>query len=133
MDWSSLEAPTLGEFEALARKAFASLPQAFQKLCDGIVMQVEEFPSAEVCADMGLESPFELTGLYQGVDLTRKSVSDVGALPDMVFLFRRPILDEWSEGGESLGHLVRHILIHEIGHHFGLSDEDMDAIAGEDD
>src|SRR5262249_7094205 len=115
MDWSSLEAPTLDEFEALARKAFASLPQAFRRLCEGLVMRVEEFPDEEVCAEMGLQSPFELTGLYQGVELTRKSVGDAGGLPDMVFLYRRPILDEWAEGGESLGHLVRHILIHEIG------------------
>lgn len=90
-------------------------------------MRVEEFPDAAVCAEMGLD-PFELTGLYQGVDLTQKSVTEVLPLPDMVILYRRPLLDEWAEGGVSLGRLVSHVLIHEIGHHFGLSDSDMHAI-----
>lgn len=128
MDWSSIEAPTIDEFEALARKAFSSLPKAFRGLCEGVAMRIEEFPDEEVSAEMGLESPFELTGLYQGVGLTRKSGDEIAPLPDMIFLYRRSILDEWAEGGTSLGELVRHILIHEIGHHFGLSDEDMHAI-----
>lgn len=122
MDWRSAEAPNIEEFEALARAALASLPEAFRRLCEGIVMRIEEFPDEEICAEMGLESPFDLTGLYQGVDLTQKSVGDIAPLPDMVVLYRRPILDEWAEGGVALGHLVRHVLVHEIGHHFGLSD-----------
>lgn len=113
------------EFEALAKAAFAGLPEPFRKLCGGVVLRIEEFPDEEVCAEMGLESPFDLTGLYQGVDLTQKSVGDIAPLPDMVVLYRRPILDEWAEGGVALGHLVRHVLIHEIGHHFGLSDAAM--------
>ncbi|MFO1187776.1 MAG: metallopeptidase family protein [Alphaproteobacteria bacterium] len=125
MDWRSAEAPTIEEFEALARAAFASLPEPFRALCDRVVMRIEEFPDEEVCAEMGLESPFDLTGLYQGVDLTQKSVGDVAPLPDMVVLYRRPILDEWAQGGVPLGHLVRHVLVHEIGHHFGLSDAAM--------
>jgi predicted Zn-dependent protease with MMP-like domain len=128
MDWSEAEAPTIEEFEALAREAFISLPEAFRRLCEGVAMRIEEFPDEEVCTQMGLESPFDLTGLYQGVDLTQKSVGEVAPLPDMIFLYRRPILDEWAEGGVDLAHLVRHVLIHEIGHHFGLSDEAMHAI-----
>jgi len=119
MDWRSAEAPTIAEFEALARAAFESLPATFRRLCEGVVMRIEEFPDEEICTEMGLESPFDLTGLYQGVDLTQKSVGDIAPL---VVLYRRPILDEWAEGGAALGHLVRHVLVHEIGHHFGLSD-----------
>jgi predicted Zn-dependent protease with MMP-like domain len=131
MDWSAAEAPTIEEFEALALAALTSLPETFGRLCAGIAMRIEEFPDEEVCAEMGLESPFDLTGLYQGVDLTRKSVGEIEALPDMIFLFRRPILDEWAEGGVGLAHLIRHVLIHEIGHHFGLSDEAMHEIEAE--
>src|SRR5262249_39821164 len=103
MDWSKVRAPTIDEFEALARNAFATLPTAFRGLCEGVAMRIEEFPDEEVCAEMGLESPFELTGLYQGVDLTRKSVGDTALVPDMIFLYRRPILDEWSDGEIALG------------------------------
>jgi predicted Zn-dependent protease with MMP-like domain len=128
MDWSAAEAPTIEEFEALALAALTSLPETFRRLCEGIAMRIEEFPDEEVCAEMGLESPFDLTGLYQGVDLTQKSVGEIATLPDMIFLYRRPILDEWAEGGVGLAHLIRHVLIHEIGHHFGLSDEAMHEI-----
>ena len=92
------------------------------------LFRVEDFPDQEICQDMELESPFDLLGLYQGVDLTQKSFADPSPDPDIIFLYRRPILDFWCETGESLEHLVRHVLIHEIGHHFGLSDDDMDAL-----
>jgi predicted Zn-dependent protease with MMP-like domain len=128
MDWSAAEAPTIEEFEGLALAALASLPETFRRLCEGIIMRIEEFPDEEVCAEMGLESPFDLTGLYQGIDLTQKSVGEIAPLPDMIFLYRRPILDEWSEGGVGLARLIRHVLVHEIGHHFGLSDEAMHEI-----
>lgn len=130
MDWNAFAAPTLDEFEALASNVLASLPEPFRGLVSGVLMRVEEFPDEEVCAEMGLESPFELTGLYQGVDLTQKSVQDAVPHPDMIFLYRRPILDEWAEGGVSLGELIRHVLVHEIGHHFGLSDDDMHRVEG---
>ena len=92
---------------------------------------VEDFATEEILDDMGIEDPFELTGLYQGVSLDQKSVSDVPREPDMVFLYRRAIIDEWASGDEELGHLIAHVLIHEIGHHFGFSDEDMEDIEAE--
>ena len=128
MIWSDAQAPTLEEFEALASQAFLKLPAEFRRLCEGIAMRVEDFPDEELCLEMGLEDPFELTGLYQGVDLTQKSLGDVAPLPDMIFLYRRPILDERAEGGVTLRELVTHIMVHEIGHHFGLSDEAMHEI-----
>jgi len=121
-------APSAAEIEALAADAFDSIPAVLRDRTDGILFRVEEFPDEEICRDMKLESPFELMGLYQGVDLTRKSLSDPSPDPDMVFLYRRPILDYWCETGEDLDHLVRHVLIHEIGHHFGFSDDDMEAL-----
>ena len=128
MDWQTVQAPTIDEFEILARNALNGLPQRFRALCVGVNMRIEELPSDEICEELGLESPFELTGLYQGVDLLQKSEAEIAPLPDMIVLYRRPILDEWSEGGLSLGALVRHVLVHEIGHHFGFTDSDMDAI-----
>ncbi len=120
--------PTLEEFETMAAEAWDSLPRKFRRMADGVVVRIEEFPDEETEKEMGLESPFDILGLYSGVDLARKSVADVPRGPDMVFLYRRPILDYWCETGEDLRHVVRHVLIHEIGHHFGLSDDDMDAI-----
>jgi predicted Zn-dependent protease with MMP-like domain len=128
MDWFDAEAPSLDDFAALARRCFAALPAEFRTLCEDVVMRVDDLPTDEVCAELGLESPFELTGLYQGVDLTRRNSFESGTMPDMIFLYRRPILDEWSEAGTSLGALVTHVLVHEIGHHFGLSDEAMHTI-----
>jgi predicted Zn-dependent protease with MMP-like domain len=125
IDWSSATAPSLAEFEVLAQAAFQQLPDAFRKLCDGVAIRVEDFATNEVLDELGIQNPFELMGLYQGVSLGRKSVLDVPQQPDMVFLYRRALLDYWAEGDESLGSLVTHVLVHEIGHHFGLSDADM--------
>lgn len=119
--------PTLDDIEALARDAIARLPAEFRAFLDGVRLEVQDFPDDEVVRDMGLESPFDILGLYQGHSIV-KSVDLSGNLPDTVFLYRRPILDEWADGGDSLEALVAHVLIHEVGHHFGLSDEDMDRI-----
>jgi predicted Zn-dependent protease with MMP-like domain len=122
-------APTLAEIEALARAALDRLPEPFAATARDVVLQVDEFAEEEVLAEMGIEDPYELTGLYVGRPLTERSVDESGRFPDQVFLYRSPILLEWMESeGESLEHLVAHVLIHEIGHHFGLSDEDMHAL-----
>ncbi|WP_142848863.1 metallopeptidase family protein [Telmatospirillum sp. J64-1] len=124
--------PTIAEMEAIADEAFHSIPEELRRHVGNVVIQVEDFPTEEVGREMGLESPFDLLGLYQGVSLDRKSLLDPGGHMDMIFLYRRPILDYWCESEEDLTHVVRHVLIHEIGHHFGLSDEDMDAIENQD-
>ena len=121
-------APSLAEIEALAKSALAALPQRFRRHLMPVVIRVEEFPDEETEAEMGLDSPFDILGLYRGVALPRKSINDPRPDLDMIFLYRRPILDYWCESGEDLAHLVRHVLIHEIGHHFGFSDEDMERI-----
>ena len=120
--------PGLDDLEAIGRKALASVPDELARHVRNVVIRVEEFPEEEVEKEMELESPFEILGLYRGVSLNRKSVSAQPHGPDMIFLYRRPILDYWSESGEDLFALVRHVLIHEIGHHFGLSDEDMERL-----
>ena len=127
-DWRGATAPTLTDFEDMAHGAWERLPVEFRGLAQDLVIRVEDFAPDEVLDDLGIEDPFELTGLYQGVSLDQKSVTDVPREPDMVFLYRRPILDEWAGGDEELGHLIAHVLIHEVGHHFGFSDEDMDAL-----
>lgn len=121
-------APDLDRLEMLARIAIERLPDLFRLHLRDIVLRVEDFPDAEVMTEMGLETPFDILGLYTGRPLGEKSVELSGTLPDMIHLYRRPILDEWAESGESLEALVTHVLIHEVGHHFGLSDEDMHAI-----
>ena len=127
-DWTRAKAPSLDEFTALAEAALRALPQPFRDLAQGVRMRVADFPEDEVLDELGIEDPFELTGLYQGVDLTRQSVLDPAPIPSEVHLYRRPILDEWAENGEAtLGEMVAHVLVHEIGHHFGLSDDDIDA------
>lgn len=128
VDWREATAPSLVEFEELAAQAWERLPQEFRTMCDGVVIRIEDFATDEVLKSLGIESPFDLMGLYQGVSLDRKSVMDSGREPDMVFLYRRAILDYWAESDETLGGLVTHVLIHEIGHHFGLSDADMEAL-----
>ncbi len=124
-------APSLADIEALAARALQALPAKFKARVAGVVIRVEEFPDAEILREMGLESPFDLLGLYQGVSLDQRSVMDSASDMDMIFLYRRPLLEYWSDSGESLGHVVRHVLIHEIGHHFGFSDADMEAIEAE--
>lgn len=128
MDWKGVKAPTLEEFEKLADAAFARLPEGFRARCAGLVIRVEDFPDDEVAAEMALESPFDLLGLYQGISHVDRSVMEPAHMPDMVFLYRRPMLDYWAEYDEPLDHLIAHVLVHEIGHHMGLSDEDMHAI-----
>lgn len=126
--WSSLKAPSLEELEVMAHAAFERLPQTFRKLCEGLVIRVDDFATEEVLDSMGIESEFDLLGLFQGVGLPFQSHSDPSPMPNMVWLYRRPILDYWAEHDETIGHIVRHVLIHEIGHHFGLSDDDMERI-----
>jgi predicted Zn-dependent protease with MMP-like domain len=124
-----MTAPTLEDIERMARAAFAALPEAFRRPCEGLVIRVADFADDQTLEEMGIEDPFELTGLYSGVALINKSVSDVASEPDAVWLYRRPILEEWIERGDvELGRLVAHVLVHEIAHHFGYSDEDIAAI-----
>jgi predicted Zn-dependent protease with MMP-like domain len=120
--------PSLADLEALAKRALAGLPRRFTDLLGPVVIRVDEFPDAETEAAMRLDSPFDLLGLYRGVALPLKSVSDPRPDVDMIFLYRRPILDYWCDSGEELFAIVRHVLIHEIGHHFGFSDDDMERI-----
>src|ERR1700724_989603 len=126
--WRNLRAPTLAEFELLADFAFRRLPQKFRALCEGLVIRVEDFPTEEVLDELGAQSEFDLLGLFQGVGLPFRSDSASGQMPNMVWLYRRPILDYWAEHDEALGAIITHVLVHEIGHHFGLSDDDMAAI-----
>ena len=126
--WARRRAPDLGDFEQLAAAAWAKLPHSLRDMCSTLVVRVEDFPTEEVLRELKLESPFDLMGLYHGVSFEKKSVMDLPRGPDMVFLYRRPLLDCWAEGKETLGHLVAHVLVHEIGHHFGLSDADMERI-----
>jgi predicted Zn-dependent protease with MMP-like domain len=127
-DWPSAKAPSLAEFEIMARGMFERLPEHFRALCDDVVIRVEDFPDDDVLDDLGAESEFDLLGLFRGVGLPFRSVSDPNPMPNMIWLYRRPILDYWAEHDETLGALVRHVLVHEIGHHFGLSDADMEAL-----
>ncbi|MCA8927085.1 MAG: metallopeptidase family protein [Alphaproteobacteria bacterium] len=120
--------PSLDDLQALAEQAFAAIPPALARHVQGVAVLIEDFPDAAVEQAMGLESPFDLLGLYHGVSLAEKSLGDVPQDLDRIFLYRRPILDYWCETGEDLAHVVRHVLIHEIGHHFGLSDADMEAL-----
>ncbi len=121
-------APEIADLERIADAAYSSIPAELLRHVDGVVIRVEEFPDDETVRDLELESPFDLLGLYRGVDLSQKSVADTPQDVDMIFLYRRPLLDYWCETGEDLTRLVRHVLIHEIGHHFGLSDDDMEHI-----
>ncbi|MBK6800491.1 metallopeptidase family protein [Novosphingobium sp.] len=129
MDRSFGLAPSAAEIEALARAALERLPEAFRVHLDGVLLLVEDFADPETLADMGIEDPFELTGLYEGVPVGEKHSAPSGTMPDRIRLFRSPILDEWiARGDESLEHLVAHVVIHEVGHHFGLSDADIEAL-----
>ena len=117
--------PSLADLEELARRALDTIPRRLKQHLGPVVIRVEEFPDEETEEAMGLESPFDILGLYRGVALPDKSITDPRPDLDIVFLYRRPILDYWCESGEDLMRVVRHVLIHEIGHHFGFSDEDM--------
>lgn len=123
-----LKAPGLNDLELLARQEYDRLPDEFRTLCADLVIRVEDFPSDEVLRKIRIEDPFDLLGLFEGVGLPFQSVGDVTHMPNMVWLYRRPILDYWADHDETLGAVVSHVLIHEIGHHFGLSDADMEAI-----
>ena len=132
-DWRGLAAPSLADIEVLATEAYARLPERFRKLCEGLVIRVEDFPAAEVVDSMRLESDFDLLGLFHGVGLPFQSETMPELMPNMIWLYRRPILDYWAEHAETLAAVVSHVLVHEIGHHFGLSDDDMERIEDEDD
>ena len=120
--------PSLDEIEEIAHRVFAALPAAFTARCEGLAIRVLDFAEDETLAEMGIDSPFDLAGLYRGAPLTQKGAGDFAQALDMVFLYRRPLLDWWAEEGIEFEDLVRHVLIHEIGHHFGFSDEDMERI-----
>jgi predicted Zn-dependent protease with MMP-like domain len=126
-------APSIEAIERLADAAYRRIPLRLRQHVRDVVIRVEEFPDDETLDEMGIESPFDLMGLYRGVGLARRPGADLAPSLDMIFLYRRPLLDYWCETGEELGHLVRHVLIHEIGHHFGLSDADMAALEEEAD
>ena len=126
--WRTVKAPSLEELEVLAETAFARLPPKFRALCEGLVIRVEDFPAEDVLNEMGVETEFDLLGLFHGVGLPFQSESAPVQMPNMIWLYRRPILDYWSEHDETLGAIIAHVLVHEIGHHFGLSDDDMHAI-----
>ncbi|MEJ0097620.1 MAG: metallopeptidase family protein [Bauldia sp.] len=123
------QAPSLDDIEVIARDAFAALPAHFRKLIGEVPIRVTDFPEEEVLRDLHIESEFDILGLFQGVGLAHHSaVPYTGEMPNMIWLYRRPILDYWAEHEEKLGAIVSHVLVHEIGHHFGLSDDDMEAI-----
>ena len=127
-DWRDAAAPSLADIEVLAAEAYARMPDHFRKLCEGLVIRVEDFPDESVIQAMKLDSEFDLLGLFQGVGLPFQSATSPPWLPNMIWLYRRPILDYWAEHDESLSAIVTHVLVHEIGHHFGLSDDDIAAI-----
>ncbi len=131
MDRRFGSAPSGADIEALARASLKRLPEPFASHLKDVVLQVEELADDETLRAMGIGDPFELTGLYHGLPIGEKSVDMSGTLPDRIFLYRRAILDEWVAEGETLEHLVHHILVHEVGHHFGLSDDDMHALEDE--
>src|SRR5690349_19972069 len=128
--WRAIKTPSLEEIETIATEAFGRLPMQFSKLCEGLRIRVEGFAAEEVQEEMGAETDFDLLGLFQGVSIPFQSESAPAHMPNMIWLYRHPILDYWSEHDETLGAIITHVLVHEIGHHFGFSDEDMEAIEG---
>jgi predicted Zn-dependent protease with MMP-like domain len=123
--WRGRTAPSLADIEAMATEAYSRLPERFQGLCEGLIIRVEDFASEEVLDSMQIEGEFDLLGLFQGVGLPFQQPSAPPQMPNMIWLYRRPILDYWAEHEETLGDIITHVLVHEIGHHFGLSDDDM--------
>ncbi len=128
VNWTNATAPTLADFEVMAQAAWNKLPSEFRSLAGDVVVRVKDFATDDVLDELDIEDPLELTGLYQGVSLDTQNVTDSTREPELVFRYRRAILDEGASGDEELGHLIAHVLVHEIGHHFGFSDDDMDAI-----
>lgn len=128
IDWRGAASPSAAQFEAMAKEAWDKLPAHFRNMCGDLVIRIEEFAIEDVLQELAIDSPYDLMGLYQGVSLNNKSIADPPREPDLVLLYRRAILDYWAEGDESLGDIVTHVLVHEIGHHFGFSDDDMEAI-----
>lgn len=129
VDWDGVRAPSGAEFEILAQAAYDRLPEDFRKLCADLIINVTEFPEDDVLKELEAESPFDLLGLFSGVGLPQQGYApQTGQMPNTIHLYRRPILDYWAEHDESLGAIVTHVLVHEIGHHFGFDDDDMEAI-----
>lgn len=128
-DWSNAFAPTLEDIERLAEAAYAGLPEAFRKLCTELIIQVVDFPDDETLDEMGAQTEFDLLGLFRGRGMAQRgALTATGSMPNMIWLYRRPLLDYWCENDDSLGAVVTHVLVHEIGHHFGFSDGDMEEI-----
>ena len=127
-DWQDRHAPSLAEFESLAIDAYARLPAKFHALTGDLAIAIADFPDDDIFEDMGLETPFDLLGLFEGKGLSERFTLETGQLANRIHLYRRPILDYWAENDETLGDIITHVLIHEIGHHFGLSDDDMERI-----
>jgi predicted Zn-dependent protease with MMP-like domain len=129
IDWTRAKAPTLAEFETMAHAAYDGLPSRFRALCEGLVIRIEDFPDDDTLDDMECETEYDLLGLFRGRGLAQgEAFAQTGQMPNMVWLYRRPILDYWADGEDTLWEIVRHVLVHEIGHHFGLSDADMERI-----
>ena len=126
-----MRAPTIADIQAIAEAVIETIPAELLRRAGNVVVQVVDFPDEETEAAMELESPFDLLGLYLGEALTERSVTQPRPEPDLVFLYRRPLLDYWCESGAELAEVVRYVLVHEIGHHFGYSDDEMDALQGE--
>jgi len=128
-DWRTAMAPDLADIERLADAALAALPDAFRDTARDVLVRVEDFPTEEVLEELEAESEFDLLGLFTGIGLAQgEATPRTGQSPNVIHLYRRPILDYWAEHHESLGAIVTHVLVHEIGHHFGLSDDDMETI-----
>ncbi|MDI7863085.1 metallopeptidase family protein [Rhizobiaceae bacterium n13] len=127
-DWRDRHAPTISAFESLAIEAYGHLPEEFRALTGNLTIEIADFPTDEVFEDMALETPFDLLGLFEGRGISERFTMETGEMPNHITLYRRPILDYWAENEETLGDIITHVLIHEIGHHFGLSDDDMERI-----
>ena len=127
-DWRDRHAPTISTFESLAMEAYSHLPDEFRSLTGNLIIVIEDFPEDDVFEDMALETPFDLLGLFEGRGISERFTAQTAEMPNKIRLYRRPIIDYWAENEETLGDIITHVLIHEIGHHFGLSDEDMERI-----